>query len=266
MKQRLRSLGLVAVLFGVSLALGLVFGGGGLAGSPSNPGLSQLFANKRPSSNPPVIVVKAEGIGPRYLYESALYSSVPAFMLVPLVGLRISLEQVSSLLSSNEVGGPPRIFYTNSSGTVVALADEGNYSVQMETPYAQLNTTVSCYDNTTTILNIRLLPSPTKVDSLRIVSQDSVTRLEPTTKLYALLANSSVPNSGFAEVVGFQSNYPGVANGTSVAVNSTVLGWYSTSLETLVVLSPSGSYSSYPSVGMILFQYRPVYEVNYTAG
>lgn len=250
----------------MSLGLGLVFGGGGLAGSPSNPGLSQLFANRGASANPPVIVVKAEGISPRYLYESYLYSSIPSFMLVPLAGLRVSLEQLSGPLASNEVHGPARILFTNSSGVLVALAVQGNYSVQAETRYAQLNTTISCYDNTTTILNIALLTSPTKVDSLRVVSQDSVTGLEPTTKLYAFLANATIPDSGFAELVGFQSTYPGVSNETSVAVNSTILGWYSTSLETLVMLSPSGPYSSYPSVGMVLFQYKPVYEVNYTAG
>lgn len=265
MKQRLRSLGLIALLFVVSLALGLIFGGGGLAGSPSNPGLSQLLASKGPSANPPVIVVKAEGISPRYLYESYYYSSIPSYMLVPLVGLRVSLEQVSGPLAS-EAYGPVRILYTNSSGIVVALANQGNYSVQAETRFVQLNTTISCFDNTTTILNIGLLTSPAKVDSLRIISQDSVTGLEPTTKLYALLANGTIPNSGFAELVGYQSTYPGETNETSVAVNSTILGWYSTFPGTLVILSPSGPYSSYPSVGIILFQYRPVYEVNYIAG
>lgn len=265
MRQRLRSLGLIAVLFGVSLALGLIFGGGGLAGSPSNPGLSQLLANKGSSANPPVIVVKAEGIGSRFLYLSSLYPSVPSYMLVPLAGLRLAIQQVSAPVGS-KVNGPALVLYTNSSGIVVALANQGNYSVQAETRYANLNATFSCYDNTTTILNIELLPSATKVDSLRIVSQDSVTALEPTTKLYALLANGTNPSSGFAELVGFQSSYPGVANETSTAINSTIIGWYSTSLETLAVLTPSGPYSSYPSVGIVLFQYRPVYEVNFTAG
>ena len=224
-----------------------------------------MFANKGLSANPPTILVKAEGISPRYLYDSYQYSSIPSFMLVPLAGLRIVLEQVSGNLGSIEVS-TARILYTNSSGIVVTLANQGNYSVQVETHYAELNTTISCYDNTTTILSIGLLPSPTKVDSLRIVSQDSVTGLEPTTALYALLPNGTIPNVGFAELVGFQSAYPGVANGTSVAVNSTIIGSYSASPETLVTLSPSGPYSSYPSVGTVLFQYRPVYEVNYTAG
>ena len=266
MRQRLRSLGLIAVLFAVSLALGLVFGGGGLAGSASNPGLSQLFANKGLSANPPIIVIKAVGINPRYLYGSYQYTSIPSFMLVPLAGLRVALEQVSAPLASSQPYGPARIFFTNSSGSLVVLANQGNYSVQMETKYVQLNTTISCYDNTTTILNIQLLPSPTKVDSLGIVSQDSAAGLEPTTRLYALLPNATIPNSGFAELVGFQSTYPGVVNGTSVAVNSTILGSYPASRDTLAVLSPSGPYSAFPTVEMILFQYRPVYQVNYTAG
>lgn len=267
MRQRLRSLGLITVLFAVSLALGLTFGGGGLAGSsPSNPGLSQLLGNKGHSANPPTIVVKAEGISPRYLYDSYLYPTIPSYMFVPLVGLRVALEQVSAPPGSNQAYGPTRTFFTNSSGIVEALADPGNYSVQAKTQYMQLNTTISCYDNTTTVLSIGLLPSPTKVDSLRIVSQDSVTGLEPTTKLYALLGNGTISRSGFAELVGFQSVYPGLANRTSVAINSTVLGRYSTSNETLVILSPSGPYSFYPSVGIVLFQYRPVYEVNYAAG
>jgi len=266
MKRRLRSLGLIAVLFAVSLALGLVFGGGGLAGSASNPGLYQLFANKGPAANPPTIVVKAEGISPHYLYDSYLYPSIPPYMLVPLVGLRVALEQVSAPLSSNPVYGLARTFFTNSSGIVEALANQGNYTVQAETQYVQLNTTISCYDNTTTILYIGILPSSTKVDSLRVVSQDTLTGLEPTTRLYALLANGTIPKTGLAELVGFQSTYPGVANGTSVAVNSTILGSYSTSLEKLVIMSPSGPYSVFPTVGIILFQFRPVYEVNFTAG
>jgi len=266
LKQRFRSLGLIAVLFAVSLALGLVFVGGGLAGSASNPGLFQLFANRGPSANPPVIVVKAEGISPRYLYDSYRYPRIPSYMLVPLAGLRVALEQTSSSLSSSQVSSSTLILYTNSSGVAETLAYQGNYSVQAETRYVQLNTTISCYDNATTVLNIGLLPSPTKVDSLRVVSQDSVAGLEPTSRLYALLGNGTIPVGGFAELVGFQSTYPGVTNGTSVVVNSTILGSYSTSLETLVILSPLGPYSSLPTVGMVLFQYRPVYEVNYTAG
>ena len=225
-----------------------------------------MFASRGPSGNPPTILVEAEGISPHFLYESALYPSVPPFMLVPLAGLRIVLEQVSERLSSNQVYGPAHTLFTNSSGIAEALADQGNYSVQVETRYTQLNTTISCYDNTTTILNIRLLPSSTKVDSLRIVSPDSVTGLEPTTRLYAILANETIPNGGFAELVGFHTTFPGVANGTSVAVNSTILGSYSNSLESFVVLSPSGPYSTFPTVGMVLFQFRPVSEVNYTAG
>ncbi|HYA56459.1 MAG TPA: hypothetical protein VED22_06645 [Nitrososphaerales archaeon] len=266
MRQRLRSLTLIAVLFAVSLALGLVFGGGGLAGTASNPGLFQLFASKGPSGNPPTVVVQAEGISPHFLYESSFYPSVPSSMLVPLAGLRIVLKQVSAHAASSQVYGPARILLTNSSGAVEALADQGNYSVQVETNYVQLNTTISCYDNTTTILSIRLLPSPTKIDSLRIVSQDSVVGLEPTTRLYALLANETIPSTGFAELVGFQSTYPEVTSGATVAVNSTILGSYSNSLESFVVLSPSGPYSTFPTLGIVLFQFRPVYGVNYTAG
>jgi len=266
MKQRLRSLGLIAVLFAVSLALGLVFGAGGLAGSASNPGLFQLFANKGPSGVPPTIVVKAEGISPRYLYESSLYPSIPSFMLVPLGGLRVALKLVSAPLGSTQLFGPALTLFTNSSGAVETLANQGNYSVQVETRYAQLNTTISCYDNTTTILDIRLLPSPTKVASLTVTSQDSSAGLEPTTRLYALLENGTSNSGGFAELVGFQSSFPGVVNETTVAVNSTILGSYSTFLDSTVVLSPTGTYSAFPTVGMVLFQYRTACEVNYTAG
>jgi len=266
MKQRLRSLGLIAVLFAVSLALGLVFGAGGLAGSASNPGLFQLFASKGPAGNPPTILVRAEGISPRYLYESSQYPSTPSFMLVPLGGLRIALKLVSAPVGSNQLLGPALTLFTNTSGAVESLADEGNYSVQVGTRYAQLNTTISCYDNTTTILNIRLLPSPTKVDSLTVASQDSSAGLEPTTTLYALLPNGTTDSRGFAELVGFQSPYPGVVNETTVAVNSTILGSYSNSIDSTVVLSPTGTYSAFPTVGMVLFQYRTAYEVSYTAG
>jgi len=226
-----------------------------------------LLAGKGLSANPPVLVVEAEGISPHFLYDSSLvYPGIPSFMLVPLAGLRVVLEQVSAPPSSTHVYGPARVLFTNSSGFVEALADQGNYSVQVETRYVQLNTTISCFDNTTTILNIQLLPSPTKVDSLKIVSQDSETGLEPTTKLYALLTNATIPNGGFAELVGFPSAYPGVANRTIVAINSTILGSYSTLHETLAVLSPSGPYSTFPTVEMVLFQYRPLYQVNYVAG
>jgi len=211
--------------------------------------------------------VEAVGISPHFLYDSSVaYPRIPSSMLVPLAGLRVVLAQVSASLASNQVYSSPRVFFTNSSGIVEALANQGNYSVQMETQYVQLNTTIPCFDNTTTILNLQLLPSPTKVDSLRIVSQDSVIGLEPTTKLYALLANASIPDGGFAELVGFQSTYPGVANRTSVEVNSTIVGSYHTSSDTLAVLAPLGPYSAFPTVEMILFQYKPEYQVNYIAG
>jgi hypothetical protein len=104
------------------------------------------------------------------------------------------------------------------------------------------------------------------VDSIQFVSPDSTSGVESATKFYALLDSSTSPSLGFAELVGYQSNYLGVTSKTEVAINSTVLGRYPGFNETWVALSPFGAYSSYPTEGIILFQYRSTYEVNYGAG
>jgi hypothetical protein len=51
-----------------------------------------------------------------------------------------------------------------------------------------------------------------------------------------------------------------------MALNATLLGSYQGTRGYWAVLAPAGAYASYPSVGVLLFQFVPMLEVNYTAG
>jgi hypothetical protein len=272
MKSELEATGLIILLLALTLALGLNFGGSAISGTSSNPGshsnlgFLQTGENRGPMYIPPRFVVRAEGINPVDLYASSIYSSVPSYMLVPLKGLRVTLTEQSNPGILNRERTRTLTLTTNSSGIATDFVSPGNYTVLITGTNFEVNATLSFAVNSTTTFNFNLHPSAKVVTVLRIVSPDSVSGVEPETKLYALLNTTSAPATGFAELVGFKTNYSGVENRGLVVVNATLQGWYAGTQGLWVVLSPSTSDPTYPSMGILLFQYKPISEVNYTAG
>ncbi len=264
MKAGFEAAGLIALLFVVTLALGLGFGGTGLAGTLSNPGISQVLAGRGGSVNPPTLIIRAEGINPAYLYDSASFLTVPTFMLVPLRDLQIALVQESQPLARNPLHPEIRVVFTNSSGMAEAIVSPGNYTVSVKGSIFAFNTTLTFRSNSTTTLDFRLLPQPTKLSSINVVSPDSISGIESASELYATVAGGTRPTQGFAEIVGLQSSNAGA--GGQLEVNGTVVGTHPGGGETWVAISPSGAFIPYPTYGLFLFQYRPSAQVTYTAG
>lgn len=275
MKSQLQTAGLIALLFVLTLALGIEFVGSGLSGAPVGPGQTKMIATKGAATTLPEFVLKAEGINAADLYESSFYQYVPPSMLVPLRGLSATLTALGKPLPASHGRVQSLTLVTNSSGIAVTFDLPGNYTVLISSAYYQLDTVVSLSFNLTTTLTFTPQPSAEAVDALRIVSPDSITGVGPATRLYALVDKELGQASGFAELVGFEngneSYWPSgttsvVSVGPLVEVNTTVAGEYPGTQGFWAALSPSGYYPGYPSVGVLLFQYRPLYEVNYTAG
>ncbi len=270
MKPATQAAALVIILFVLTLAMGMSFGASGGGGSASTVSYSTVAPNKSPSSSPRVIVV-AQGVNPSYLYQASFQSSIPQYMLEPLVGVRVSLTSLNREIFSIHGRVPAIVIRTNASGVAYAVVAPGNYSVSIGGPNFGVNTTMSFLVNSTTTFNLSLLPSGYAVTSLHLVSPDSVSGVEPLTKINALLRNQSAPYLGFAEVVGYHFTVP--FNGTAPVVtfapvifNATVLGTYPGIQGTWAVLSPTTSYADYPTVGVVLFQFRPILEVNSVVG
>ncbi len=280
MKSELEAAGLIALLFVVTFALGIEFGGSGLAaalGGFGPPGSPQPKAAATPP--PPLFVLRAEGINPKDLYSSAFYKAIPAEMMVPLVGLHAMLVSAGRGLPTHFERTPSILMMTNASGIASGYLPQGDYEVDISGSNFAVSTAITLSDNTTSTLSLTLSPSARDVSTMKVVSQDSVIGLEPTSKLYALLNYTSAPSDGFSELVGFEpvdSATPAsgivfyvnstVFGGAQVSLNATILGSYPGTQGYWATLSPSGSYPAYPSVSVILFQYTPIVEVNYTAG
>lgn len=276
MKPELEAVGLVILLFIVTFALGIEFGGSGLAGTsggfgplpPTNNGGKQIAIL-------PKLVLRAEGVNLSDLYASGSYRVIPANMKLPLVGLHAIFVSPERNYPSYFSRLPSYSLTTNSSGLASGFFPAGDYEAEISGLNFALSTNITLVENTTATLNFTLSPSGNAVSVLKVVSQDSVTGLEPTSIIYALLNYTSVPSEGFSELVGLESPTSGVAiksNTTNpspitlISLNATLLGYYRGIQGYWATLSPLGPYLDYPSVGVMLFQYTPILEVNYTAG
>jgi len=263
MTPRQLSAGLVVILFVLAMAMGLGFGAPGARGGGGSPMTSSVPPNGEPSPAPRVVVV-AKGVSPSYLYESSSYSTVPSYMLVPLVGVRVALLDLSKGGISFRERVPTVTLRTNASGMAYVVVAPGNYSATISGPNFSLNTTLSLVVNSTTTLHLELNPSASAVGTMHVVSPDAVTGVEPGTRISALLGMQSAPRTGFAELIGYGTTpvTDEVGVFAQISVNATVLGFYPGVQGYWVVLSPSGSYPSYPTSGLVLFQFMPVLEVN----
>ncbi len=271
MKPTSQVAGLTAALFILTLAMGLSFGSSGAGGGGEQNSYTSVPSNNSNPSFSPRIILVAQGINPSYLYQSSLHSSIPQYMLEPLAGVRLSLTSLNREILSLHGRVPAIVVRTNSSGIAFVVVAAGNYSVTIGGPNFNINTTMSFMENSTNTIRLNLTSSGYAVESLHLVSPDSASGVEPTTKINALLQNETAPAPGFAELVGYRFLVP--FNGTlpifvmsQVALNATVLGSYPGTQGTWVVLAPTGTYSEYPVAGVLLFQFRPVFEVTSTFG
>jgi len=276
MKSQFQAATLILLLLLVTFALGIEFGGSGLSGALGNFGPPTGNGNGKQSVAvaPPKLVVKAQGVNPQDLYDSSSYENIPSNMLVPLVGLRVTLLTQGSF-SSQFRRLPALTLTTNSSGIASAEMLPGNYGVAIVGSTFTLETGVTLANNSTALLSVELLPAARPVSVLRIVSPDTVSGVESTSRLYALISNGSAPVTGLSELVGFVSSFSFFASGAlpingtllgpMVSLNATLLGSYPGSQGYWATLYPAGTYPAYPSMNVMLFQFQPVAEVNYTA-
>lgn len=286
MKPQLEAAGVIALLLLMSVALGIEFGGSGLAGALGGLGPPGGSApNKSSATPPPLFVLRAEGINPSDLYASGFYKVVPAQMMVPLVGLHVTVVSAEEGTPTHFSRFPAATLITNSSGLTSRALLQGEYEIEISGSAFAVSTVVTMTDNTTTSLNFILSPSAKAVSALRVISQDTSLGLEPTSRMYALLNYTTAPSQGFCELVGLEPPlriypwrpYP-PNPGLVVDLNVTAYGWTQTSLNATVVgsypgtqgywatLTPLGNSSVYPTVADMLFHFTPTVLVNYTAG
>ena len=266
MNPRHLSAGFVVVLFALALAMGLGFGVRSEGGGGASLATSTAPPNPEPSPGPKVIVV-AKGVSPSYLYESSSYSVIPPYMLVPLNGLHVALQDLSRGGISFRERGPTITLRTNASGMAYVVMAPGNYSVTITGPNFSLNSTVSLVVNSTTTIHFELDPSANEVRTMSVVSPDAVAGIEPGTRLSALLGAQSAPGEGFAELVGYgTTSATDGGSVTQVTVNATVIGFYPGAQGYWAVLLPSASYPAFPTTGLMLFQFVPSLGVNTTVG
>jgi len=273
MRSGPKSAALVAIIFVLSLVLGLGFSGSGGGGGASNFRTTSVPASGSPTP-PPKVIVLARSVDPSYLYETRTLSSIPAYLFVPLRGVHVLLTSINREAVSFRQHVPGVILTTNSSGVAVGFMAPGNYSCVVSGSNFRLNTTVSFRFNSTNTINFTLLPSITNVTSLHVISPDTILEVEPQVRISALLASQSAPSLGFAELVGSTSfGTPGlgmneIAEG--MTLNATVVGWYPGAQGTWAVLTPAasspGHFPSYPTMSVVLFQFKPIIEVSSTAG
>jgi hypothetical protein len=274
MKPGIQATGLVAIMFVLTLAMGLGFGSAESGGGGSNIVATTVPPKSTPAPAPKVIVV-AMGVNPSYLYQSSFYSPIPSYMFEPLSGVHVALESLSRPSVSFLQRVPPITLRTNASGMAYVVVAPGNYSILFTGPNFSLNTNLTFTANTTNTIRLNLDPAAHAVIALHLVSPDTVTGVEPVALISALLGNQSAPHDGFAELVGagfsvqISSNSSltsGIVVFNQLAVNATVIGSYPETNGNWAVLSPLGSYQSYPTSGLVIFQFMPVLQVNSTGG
>jgi hypothetical protein len=279
LKSELEALGLIVLLIITTFALGVEFGGSGLAGAMGGFGPAGGGGTKSAVALPPKFVLRAEGINPSDLYASGFYKVVPSEMMVPLAGLHAMLVSTGRGAAARLGRTPAIMLTTNASGLASGVFPQGQYEFDVSGSDFAVSTIITMTDNTTSTVNFTLSPSARAVTALKVVSQDSDTGLEPTSRLYALLNYTSAPSNGFSELVGFERITGGYSNvgivvylnqtlygGPEVSFNATLLGSYKGTQGYWATLLPSKAYAIYPSVSVMLFQYTPILEVNYTAG
>jgi len=294
LKPELEAVGLIALLIVVTFALGVEFGVSGLPGALGGSGPPAGGRTSLAAGPPPEFVLRAEGINPNDLYASASYKVVPPYMMVPLVGLQAKLLSAGREITSHFGRLPSITLITNASGLASSPLPQGQYEVDISGSNFAANTFITMANNTISTLNFTLGPSAREVTALKVVSDDSDTGLEPTSRLYALLNCTSAPSNGFSELVGFEgvssghwvsgnvfylnqsSGHPVSVNvfslnqtsygGPQTSLNATLVGSYQGTHGYWATLMPSRAYADYPSVSVMLFQYTPILEVNYTAG
>jgi len=279
LKSELEAVGLITLLIVVTFALGVEFGVSGLAGALGGSGPPAGGRTKLAAGPPPEFVLRAEGINPNDLYASASYKVVPQYMMVPLVGLQAKLLSAGREITSHFGRLPSIMLATNASGLASSPLPQGQYEVDISSSNFAASTVITMANNTISTLNFTLGPSAREVTAFKVVSDDSDTGLEPTSKLYALLNCTSAPSNGFSELVGFErvsSGHPVTGNafylnqtlygGPQLSLNATLVGSYQGTQGYWATLVVSRAYADYPSVSVMLFQFTPILEVNYAAG
>ena len=291
LKPELEGAALVALLFITAFALGVEFGGSGIAGAFGGGGTPSGSGGEG-SAHFPKLVLHAQGVNPSDLYASGAYDVIPPRMFAPLMGVHAEFVATGAI-SPFYTGRVITItLITNSSGLAASNFPEGNYNVTISGPSYRVNTTVQLMLDTTTTLGFTLSPSAEDVTILKVVSPDTVAGVEPTSMLYALLNYSSPPTSGFSELAGFEPASPGtvigvtysasgnstsgqnpsqnatgpIYGGAPVLLNATLVGSYRGAQGYWAALAPLQVYPSYPLVDVKLFQFEPTIEVNYTVG
>ncbi|GEM_PF-5668785 len=285
MKSELQAAGLIILLFVVTFSLGVEFGGSGLSGASGGFGSSGPAVHKESlAPPPPTLIIRAVSVNSSDLYATAnSQQNISSQYLAPLVGLKVTVVEESRASFSGFGRLPSITLTTNSSGLASVEVSPGIYRASVLNQFFPLDTTVTMSDNQTTTLSLSLLPAAQSVGVVKVVSPDTATGLESTSRVYAQVGPGSIPSPGFAQLVGFV--IPQESNSTGIAViqpvtglvfysglvyyyvlNATVLGSYPGSSGSWVTLAPTGNYSAYPTQGVYLFQYKPTYMVNYTAG
>jgi len=285
MKSGLQAAALIALLLMVTFALGVEFGGSGLTGASGGFGASGGLSKQTKQTEQTgeyslsEFVVKAQGVNPHDLYVSSSFRNIPSSMFVPLVGLHVTLlsQERSSLLTRRIATFS---LATNASGIASTFLLSGDYDVQLVGSTFSLGTAITLIANTTLTLSVQLQPSGVPVADLRVVSPDTMSGVETGSKLYALIENTTAPPPGFSELIGFQSGsgfstletgsnagilfYANVT-GPLISLNSTLQGSYLGTEGYWATLYPTGTYPVYPTRGVMLFQFKLLTEVNYTA-
>jgi len=283
MRSGLQVAALIVLLLMVTFALGIEFGGSGLSGASGGFGASTGLSKQTKQTvqtgqySLSEFVVKAQGVNPQDLYASSSFRNIPSDMLVPLVGLHVTLlsQERSSLLTRRI---PTFSLATNASGIASAFLLSGDYDVELVGSTFSLGTAVTLIENTTLTLSVQLQPSGEPVADLRVVSSDTMSGVETGSRLYALVENTTAPAPGFSELIGFQRGsstlvmetnagilYYVNATGPLISLNSTLQGSYLGSGGYWATLYPTGPYPVYPTMGVMLFQFKLLTEVNYTA-
>ena len=297
MKSEVQAVVLILLLLVVTFALGVEFGGSGLPGASGNLGGPTASGKQITAAVvPPEFVVQAKGIDQEDLYLLSQLRTLPPGALPPLVGLRVTLlTQGRSATSFRRL--PALTLTTNASGLASAALPSGIYEILVVGSTFSLDTSVTLTDNSTATLNVQMHPSGQPVADLRVVSPDTTSGVESASRLYALLDNATAPPPGPSELVGYQAGSNASASGTVsvvtqpgingsatlsgsgirnptytglagplVSINATLYGSYRGTTGYWATLYPAGTYATFPSVGVMLFQFEPTAEVNYTAG
>ncbi len=288
MKSELEAVALILVLFGVTVFMGLEFGGSGLGGSSPLAGGGPTPGKTGGIAGFPLFVFRAEGpdaTDPSSLLLTSSNANGPGSALVPLKGVRVTLTNVEARGFGGFSHLPADTLVSNASGLASTYILPGNYSVLITDGGFSATTMLSTHYNETTTLDFRLQPSSQGVSSVRVASPDSIATVEPSTTFYVLLANGPFKASESVELVGF-AQAPAIEGGFTyltggftylttnssvlylgpiVGVNATVLGLYQGTNGVWAALSPTGSYSAFPTSDLRLFQFLPTYEVSYGA-